>query len=57
MLGLPHWLMLAGAILTLTGFIGLALSRNKEIVEADPGSPANTSPAAAERAGNLKSEH
>ena len=28
-LGLPHWLMLAGALLVIAGCIGLAISRNK----------------------------
>ena len=32
---LPHWLMIAGALLVLAGVVGLALSRNKED-EADP---------------------
>ena len=32
---LPHWLMIAGALLVLGGIIGLALSRNKED-EVDP---------------------
>jgi hypothetical protein len=36
--GLPHWLMIVGAILVLFGLSGFALSRNKA-VEADPGSP------------------
>jgi len=27
---LPHWLMIAGAILIAMGFLGLALTRNKE---------------------------
>lgn len=27
---LPHWLMIAGAILVTIGFLGLALSRNKQ---------------------------
>jgi hypothetical protein len=35
-LGLPHWLMIAGALLVMAGFIGFALSRNKA-VEIDPG--------------------
>jgi hypothetical protein len=34
-LGLSHWLMIGGALLVLSGFIGFALSRNKE-VETDP---------------------
>jgi hypothetical protein len=32
---LPHWIMIGGAFLVIAGFIGLALTRNKE-VEADP---------------------
>ena len=32
---LPHWLMIAGALLVVAGVVGLALSRNKED-EADP---------------------
>ena len=32
---LPHWIMIGGVFLVIGGFIGLALSRNKE-VEADP---------------------
>jgi hypothetical protein len=35
-LGLPHWLMIAGALLVTAGFIGFALSRNRAI-EIDPG--------------------
>jgi len=27
---LPHWLMIAGAILVAVGFLGLAFARNKE---------------------------
>src|SRR3982750_1556327 len=27
---LPHWLMIAGALLVVAGVVGLALSRNKE---------------------------
>jgi hypothetical protein len=40
-LGLPHWLMIGGALLVLFGFIGFALSRNKE-VETDPAPPSDT---------------
>ena len=29
--GLPHWLMIAGAILVLFGLSGFALSRNKAV--------------------------
>ena len=32
---LPHWLMIAGALLVVAGVVGLALSRNKGD-EADP---------------------
>ncbi len=32
---LPHWLMIAGALLVVAGVVGLTLSRNKED-EADP---------------------
>ena len=28
----PHWLMVAGAVLVLFGFIGLAFSRNRNAV-------------------------
>jgi hypothetical protein len=28
-LGLPHWLMLAGALLVIAGCLGLAISRKK----------------------------
>ena len=35
-LGFPHWLMIGGSILVFSGFIGFALSRNKEL-ETDPG--------------------
>jgi hypothetical protein len=27
---LPHWLMIAGAVLTVMGFVSLAFTRNKE---------------------------
>jgi hypothetical protein len=30
-LGLPHWLMLAGALLVIAGCLGLAISRKPEI--------------------------
>jgi len=50
-LGLPHWLMIGGAILVFSGLIGFALSRNEE-VETDPtvllGDTNNTKPPAAE---------
>ena len=29
----PHWLMVAGAVLVLLGFIGLAFSRNRNAVD------------------------
>jgi hypothetical protein len=35
-LGLPHWLMIAGALLVMAGFIGLALSRNQAVAEPPP---------------------
>jgi hypothetical protein len=51
-LGLPHWLMIGGAILVFSGLIGFALSRNKE-VETDPallpGDTNNSKPPAAEK--------
>jgi len=54
-LGLPHWLMIGGAILVFSGFIGFALSRNKE-VETDraplPGDTNNTEPPAAGKTGD-----
>jgi len=28
-LGLPHWLMLAGALLVIAGWLGLAIGRKK----------------------------
>jgi len=34
-LEVPHWLMIAGAILAFAGLAGLALTRNKE-VDTDP---------------------
>jgi hypothetical protein len=27
---LPHWLMIAGAILSVIGFLGLVLTRNRQ---------------------------
>ena len=33
---LPHWLMIAGAILIAVGFVGLAFTRNKEVAIDDP---------------------
>ncbi len=35
-LQLPHWLMIAGAILVVAGFLGLALTRNKEGPTTEP---------------------
>jgi LPXTG-motif cell wall-anchored protein len=35
LLELPHWLMIAGALLVIAGFIGLAFRRKNE-VETDP---------------------
>jgi hypothetical protein len=38
---LPHWLIIAGAILIVVSFIGLALTRNKEVaMNPDPEPPA-----------------
>ena len=34
-LEIPHWLVIAGAILVFAGLAGLALTRNKE-VDTDP---------------------
>jgi len=31
----PHWLMLAGAILVVLGFIGFAFSKNRNLAQAD----------------------
>jgi len=34
---LPHWLMIAGAVLITIGFLGLALTRkNKEVATPEP---------------------
>jgi len=33
--GYPHWLMVAGGILLVGGFIGLVLQRNKEPTAED----------------------
>ena len=59
-LGLPHWLMIAGALLVIFGLIGFALSRNKE-VETDPAPvPSDTnksgSTPAADAAENLNAD-
>jgi hypothetical protein len=37
---LPHWLILAGALLVMGGFLGLAFTRNRE-VEDNPGAPSH----------------
>jgi hypothetical protein len=39
---LPHWLMIAGAILIAMGFLGLAFARNKEVAtnpDSEPPAP------------------
>jgi len=39
---LPHWLMIAGAILIAIGFLGLAFARNKEVAtnpDSEPPAP------------------
>jgi hypothetical protein len=57
-LGLPHWLMIAGALLVLFGLIGFALSRNKA-VETDLApvpSDTNKSGSAADAAENLNAD-
>jgi hypothetical protein len=33
----PHWLMVAGAIFILLGFIGFVFRQNKNVVEPDHG--------------------
>jgi hypothetical protein len=35
LLELPHWLIIAGAVLVFAGLVGLALNRNKD-VDSDP---------------------
>jgi hypothetical protein len=35
-IGLPYWLMIAGAVLIAIGFLGLAFTRNKEAVTQPP---------------------
>ena len=35
---MPHWLMIAGAVLVIAGLIGLGFSRNKQ-VESEPDTP------------------
>jgi len=32
----PHWMMVAGAVLVILGFVGFAFRQNRNI---DPGSP------------------
>jgi hypothetical protein len=44
---LPHWLMIGGAILTAMGFLGLALTRNKEVAinpDSEPAAPRSKMP-------------
>jgi hypothetical protein len=44
---LPHWLMIAGAILIAPSFIGLAFTRNKEAAmnpDLDPPAPRQQMP-------------
>jgi hypothetical protein len=36
---LPHWLMIGGAGLIAMGFLGLALTRNKEVTTNSESSP------------------
>lgn len=31
----PHWLMVAGAMLVVLGFVGLIFRRNRDVAEAD----------------------
>jgi hypothetical protein len=35
-LGLPHWLMLAGALLVIAGCLGLAIGRKKAEIDDEP---------------------
>jgi hypothetical protein len=35
-IGLPHRLMIAGAVLVATGFFGLAFTRNRDAVTSEP---------------------
>ena len=42
-LGLPHWLMLAGALLVIAGCLGLAIGR-KKAAEIDDGPVNEASP-------------
>lgn len=32
----PHWLMIAGAVLVVFGFLGLAFSRNRNAAHNEP---------------------
>jgi hypothetical protein len=44
---LPHWLMIAGAILIPMGFLGLAFTRNKEVATnpvSEPPTPRSKMP-------------
>ena len=44
---LPHWLMIAGAILIAMGFLGLAFTRNKEVAtnpDSEPTAPRSKMP-------------
>jgi hypothetical protein len=34
----PHWLMVAGAVLVVFGFVGFAFSKNRNDVQPDHGS-------------------
>jgi hypothetical protein len=59
-LGLPHWLMIGGALLVLSGFIGFALCRNKEVKTDRSPVPSDTnksgSTPAADAAENLNAD-
>jgi hypothetical protein len=43
-LELPHWLIIAGALLVVAGFIGFLISRRKadEVAPSPPDEPADT---------------
>jgi hypothetical protein len=44
---LPHWLMIAGAILIAMGLLGLAFARNKEVAtnpDSEPPAPRSKMP-------------
>jgi len=46
-IGLPHWLMIGGAILIAMGFLGLAFTRNKEVAtnpDSEPPTPRSKMP-------------